>query len=102
YNWNKRKKIVIELTNSKTGELIVGDSIQISVERRRLYGLNGYPPIKKTTTDENGLSQFEIYLNNEYRGRIWRKGEYFDYFEINPKKIIEIDTLKVKTTANNV
>lgn len=102
YNWNKRKNIIIEVTNSETGKFIVGDSIELSAERERLYGLRSYPPIKKTITDENGISQFEIYLNNEHQGRIWRKGKYYDYFEINPKKIIEVDTLKVKTTANNV
>lgn len=57
--------------------------------------------IKSTTTDENGISEFEVYLGNRHRGRIWRNGKYFDYFEINPNDLIKNDTIEIKTTANN-
>lgn len=101
YNWNKRKVIIIQTTDSKTGQLLIGDSIELSTKRQRLYGLMGDIPIKKTITDANGLSEFEIYLGTDYRGTIWRTKEYLDLFAIIPSEIREKDTIRIKTTANN-
>jgi hypothetical protein len=96
YNWNEKKKIIIKLTDSKTGDIIVGDSIKLSTERQPLYGLMMVSSLKETITDKNGLSEFEVYFGNQYRGRIWRYGEYFDFFEINSNKIFENDTIEIK------
>ena len=96
YNWNEKKKIIVKLTDSKTGEIRVGDSIKLSTERQPLYGIMMVSTLKETITDKNGLSEFEVYFGNKYRGRIWRNGEYLDFFEINSKKIIENDTIEIK------
>lgn len=100
YNWNEKKEITLKVIDAKTGKLIVGDSIGLSAERQPLYGLMTGSIIKNTTTDENGISGFEVYLGKKHIGRIWRNGKYFDYFEINSNDLIENDTIEIKTTAN--
>ena len=100
YNWNDKKQISIRATDS-TGELIIGDSIQLTTERQPLYGLMAGSTIKNTTTDDNGISEFEVYLGNRHRGRIWKNGKLGYYFEISKDDLIENDTIEIKTTANN-
>lgn len=100
YNWNEKKRISIKVSDSITKGLIIGDSIQLTVERQPLYGLMTGSLIKKTITDENGISQFEVYLGNRHLGRIWRNDNLGDYFEISKDDLIENDTIEIKTTAN--
>jgi hypothetical protein len=101
YNWNEKKQISIKATDS-TGELIVGDSIRLTTERQPLYGLIAGSLIKKTITDKNGISEFELYLGNKHRGRIWKNGKLGYYFEISKDELFENDTIEIKTTANTV
>ena len=102
YNWNETKKIVIKIADSKTGNAVVGDSIRLTADRQPLFGLMARSKIGETVTDKNGLSEFKVYIGNEYQGRIWRNNEHFDFFEVRSNEIAKKDTIEIKTTANTV
>ena len=104
YNWNEKKEIIIRVTDSITGMPFAGDSIELSIERQPLYGIMASSTIKKTITDKNGNSKFEVYIGHRHLGDIWRNKKYsdfFDYFEIAPEQIVKNDTIEIKTTATN-
>lgn len=103
YNWNEKKRIVLKIIDSKTGESIKGDSIRLSAKRPLLYGLPGGSTMGKTITDKNGISEFMVYPKDNLEGRIWENNEFpYDFFEITHQELNKSDTIKIKTTANTV
>ncbi len=103
YNWNEKKRIVLKLVDSKTGDSIKGDTIQLSAQRPLLYGLPGGSTMGKTITDKNGFSEFMVYPKDNLEGRIWKNNEFpYEFFEIGPQELIKSDTIEIKTTANRV
>ncbi len=94
YNNHNKVSLQVKFIDSETGQALIGDSVTWSTQKQPLYGImhtnsGSYIP------DEKGTVTFKIFKGNNYWGDIYIQNRRTNIFDIEPKHIIENETIEI-------